>query len=216
MADEFDWVERDRGVLTERDREILLGEAGEELDRNAWNVRRYNIRSRIENAIYDFHILAQYLPLADIQHLFEPAYDWSRQRRLREEEGPASGTPELTQLLHSWMALLEFFSYGMHAGGKQETQILMQWMIENGIERGFREWQNDNIEAYREVSAGVQVNYGNLVLRNTHLLNIENDLPSTSSEVAEEVMRLRRNRKISQAEANRLFDEFVQNPTSDR
>lgn len=216
MSDKFDWVERDRGVLTQRDRELLLGRAEDELDQNAWNVRRYNIRERVENAIHDFQILAQSLAIADIQQLFDPAYEWSRERRRREEDGPASGNPELTRLLRSWMALFEFFSYGMYAGGKQETEILMQGLVENGIERGFREWQNENLQTYQEVDAGLQLNYGNLVLRNNYLHGIENDLSSTPSEIAEEVIRLRRNRKISEREANELFEKYVRNPTSDR
>lgn len=216
MSDEFDWVERDRGVLTQRDRELLLGRAEDELDQNAWNVRRYNIRERVENAIHDFQILAQSLAIADIQQLFEPAYEWSREHRRREEDGPASGNPELTRLLQSWMALFEFFSYGMYAGGKQETEILMQVLVENGIERGFREWQNENLQTYREVDAGLQLNHGNLVLRNNYLNGIENDLSSTPSEIAEEVIRLRRNRKISEREANKLFEKYVRNPTSER
>lgn len=75
MSDKFDWVERGRGVLTKRDRKILLGKAGKDLDKNAQNVRRYSIRNRIKNALYDFHIIAQNLPLADIQQVFEPVYD---------------------------------------------------------------------------------------------------------------------------------------------
>ena len=216
MADEFDWVERDRGVLTQRDRELLLGRAEDELDQNAWNVRRYNIRERVENAIHDFQILAQSLAITDIQQLFEPAYEWSRERRRREEDGPASGNPELTRLLRSWMALFEFFSYGIYVGGKQETQILMQGLVENGIERGFREWQNENLPRYREVDAELQLNYSNLVRRDNYLRGIESGLPSNPSEIAEEVVRLRRNRKISEREANELFKKYVRNPTSDR
>ncbi|MFC7187595.1 hypothetical protein ACFQMK_12000, partial [Halorubrum yunnanense] len=45
------------------------------------NVLHKSVRERIKNALYDFHIIAQNLPLADIQQLFEPAYDWSRERR---------------------------------------------------------------------------------------------------------------------------------------
>lgn len=215
MPEEFDWVERGRGVLTKRDREILLGRAGEDLDQNAQNVRRYNIRERIKNALYDFHIIAQNLPLADIQQLFGPAYDWSRARRQLDEEGRTSAKPDIDQLLWSWLALFEFFSYGMYAGGKQETQILMEELIEEGIERGYREYQHDNLQTYREIDADLGLSYGNLVLRNNYLRGVQQDLPSETSELAEEVLRLRRLRKISHTDASRWFDEYVQQPEFD-
>ncbi|MDL0142528.1 hypothetical protein [Halobacterium salinarum] len=215
MSEEFDWVERDRGVLTKRDRQILLGQSGENLDKNAQNVRRYNIRERIKNSLYDFHIIAQNLPLADIQQLFEPAYDWSRERRQLDEEGRTSAQPDIDQLLWSWLALFEFFSYGMYAGGKQETQVLMQGLVEGGIERGYREYQHDNLQTYREIDVDLGLNYGNLVLRNNYLRGVQQDLPSETSEIAKEVLRLRRLRKISQIDASRWFDEYVRKPEFD-
>lgn len=215
MSEEFDWVERDRGVLTKRDREILLGRAGEDLDKNAQNVRRYNIRERIKNALYDFHIIAQNLPLADIQQLFEPAYDWSRERRQLDEEGRTSAQSDIDQLLWSWLALFEFFSYGMYAGGKRETQVLMEGLVEGGIERGYREYQHDNLQTYREIDVDLGLNYGNLMLRNNYLRGVQQDLPSETSEIAKEVLRLRRLRKISQIDASRWFDEYVRQPEFD-
>lgn len=215
MSEEFDWVERDRGVLTKRDREILLGRTGKDLDRNAQNVRRYNIRERIKNAVYDFHIIAQNLPLADIQQVFEPAYDWSRERRRLGEEGLTSTTPDLDQLLWSWMSLFVFYSYGMYAGGKQETQVLMQGLIEKGIERGYREYQHDNLQTYREIDVDLGLKYGNLVLRNNYMRGVQQDLPSETSEVAKEILRLRQQRKISQPDASRWFDEYVGKPDFD-
>lgn len=215
MSEEFDWVERDRGVLTKRDRQILLGRAGDDLDKNAQNVRRYNIRERIQNALYDFHIIAQNLPLADIQQLFDPAYDWSRNRRRLDEEGRTSTQPEIDELLRSWLSLFEFFSYGMYAGGKQETQVLLEGLVEGGIERGYREYQHDNLQTYREIDVDLDLNYGNLVLRNNYLRGVQQDLPSETSEIAKEVLRLRRLRKISQKDASRWFDEYVQQPQFD-
>lgn len=215
MSEEFEWVDRDRGVLTKRDREILLSRAGDDLDKNAQNVRRYNIRERIQNALYDFHIIAQNLPLADIQQLFDPAYDWSRKRRQLDEDGRPSAQPDMDQLLWSWLSLFEFFSYGMYAGGKQETQVLMEGLVEGGIERGYREYQHDNLQTYREIDVDLDLNYGNLVLRNNYLRGVQQDLPSETSEIAKEVLRLRRLRKISQEDASRWFDEYVRQPGSD-
>jgi len=215
MSEEFDWVERDRGVLTERDREILLGSAGENLDKNAWNVRRYNIRRRIKNAICDFYIISQYLPLKDIQQLFEPSYDWSRERRRLNEEGRTSTSPDSDPLLWGWLHLFEFFSYGMYAGGKPETQILMQILVEEGLERGYREYQHDNLQTYRETDVVLGFNYENPLLRSNYLREVKQDLPSETSAIAEEILQLRGQKKISQAVADRWFDEYVRKPEFD-
>jgi len=81
MSDSFDLVERDKGILTKRDRRFLLGELDEELSDNAKNVRRYEIRNRLENVIHDFQLLAKYLEYEDIRQVFDPVDDWSREAR---------------------------------------------------------------------------------------------------------------------------------------
>ncbi|WP_254762259.1 hypothetical protein [Natrinema marinum] len=213
MSDEFEWVHRDRGVLTERDREILVGESGGDLSQNALNQRFYNIRNRIENSILDFHLLAQHLPLTDLRQLFEPAYDWSRERRHLNEHGRTSTHPDLSPFLLSWMSLFEFFSYGMYAGGKNETQVLMKGLVENGLERGFRQYQHENRQTYREIDVSLEFNYGNPMLRNNYLRNIHNDLSSDPSKIAEQIMTLRRQRKIPYRVASRWIDEYVRTPS---
>lgn len=215
MSDEFDWIHRDRGILTKRDREILVGESGEELSKNALNQRAYNIRKRIQQAIYDFQLIAQQLRTTDIRQIFEPAYEWSRERRRLDDQGLTSKNPEITPLLWGWLGLFEFFSYGMYAGGKPETQILMKALIQDGIERGFRQYQHDKSQTYEEIDASLSLQYGNPVLQNNHLRSIRNDLPKEPNKVAEQVMRLHRERKIPQNIASHWINEFVHHPGQD-
>ncbi|MFC7137291.1 hypothetical protein ACFQRB_14215 [Halobaculum litoreum] len=61
----------------------------------------------------------------------------------------------------------------------------------------------------------LDLNYGNLVLRDNYLQGIQQDLPSEESEIAEEVLRLRQLRKISQLDASRWFDQYVGKPEFD-
>lgn len=207
MSDGFDWVERDRGILTERDRKMLMGELDEELTQNAINQRRFNIRNRIENAIHDFHLLAVNLPRSDIRQLFEPAYEWSRQRRRLDDEGRTTAHPELTKLLRSWLALFEFYTYGMYAGGKRETQTLMCGLIQEGVERGFRQYQHENLQKYREISASLSIEYDHEILRNNYLRQVQSNLPNEPDELIEEVMALRQERKIPYSKANQWIGE---------
>jgi hypothetical protein len=216
MSDKFEWIDRDRGVLTQRDREILLGEAGEELSENAINQRYYNIRNRVRNAILDFNLLARNLPVADYRQIFEPAYDWSRERRHLNEEGRTSTTPELSPFLRSWMALFEFYTYGMFAGGMRETRGLMRGLIEEGMESGFRTYQHDNLQTYREMDAALSLEYGNAVLWRNRMWNLRNDLSNDPSEAAEEILLLHRQGKIPYDVAVEWFNEFVHSPGANR
>lgn len=215
MSDEFDWVHRDRGILTERDREILVGESGTDLSQNAVYQRLYNIRNRVENSLYDFYLLAQYLPHTDKRYIFEHAYKWARKRRDLNSQGLTSTSPDLSPFLWSWLSLFQFFSYGMYAGGMKETQPLMEGLIENGIERGYRQYQHENFENYREVAASFSVDYGNLVRRDNYLRGVENNLPNEPSDIAERVMNLYFKRKIPRHVANHWIEKYVQSPNLD-
>lgn len=215
MSEDVNWIDRDRGILTKRDREILTGEYSEDLSQNALTQRRYNIRNRIENAIYDFYILARNLPLNDIHQTFEPAYEWSRERRYLNEEGRTAINPDLTPLLRSWMALFEFYTYGMYASEMQETQSLMCGLIQEGVERGFRQYQHENSPTYREVAATLTIEYDNQVLRDNYFRQIWRDLPDKPDELAERIMKLHQERKIPYNVANQWIEETVRNPQTD-
>lgn len=215
MSDEFDVVDRERGILTKRDREILLGRAGEELDQNAMNVRRYDIRNRIENAIHDFRILAENLPLSDVQQLFDPAYKWSKERRRLNDQGRQSATPDITPVLWSWLTLFDFYSYGMFVGGKPETQILMRGLVESGVERAFRRYQYDFYDTYEEVDASFTLDYESPVLQQNYLEEVQNQLNKQQEDVAEAILDLYHQRKIPQNVAAEWMQTFVGNTNFD-
>jgi hypothetical protein len=214
MSDGFDWIERDRGILTKRDREILTGDFDEDLTENALYQRYYNIRNRIKNAIIDFHLLSRHLPLRDIQQVFDPAYDWSRERRHLNEQGRSSTTPDLSVFLQSWMNLFEFYAYGMLAGDMEETRELMRGLIIEGLERGIRGYQFENYETYQDISYSVSVEYGKKVFQENYLRQIQRDLPNEADEAAKQVMDLYRQKKIPYQFASQLIEHYVQSPES--
>lgn len=212
MADEFDWIERERGILTERDREILTSDEIEDLSQNAINQRYHNIRNRLRNAVYDFHIISRHLPLRDIRQIFEPAYDWSRERRKLNEQGRRSTSPPLSIFLRCWLNLFEFYTYGMVAGQMEETRGLMRDLVTAGMERGLRLYQHENRQTYQEPSVAMAIEYGNRMLQRNYLWQIKNDLSSEPDEAAEQVIRLYRQRKIPYSVASQWIEEFVKNP----
>lgn len=213
MTEDFDWMERDRGILNERDRELLTGSTEDELSTNAWNQRRYNIRNRIENSIYDFYLLARYLPVADIEQVFEPAYEWSRNKRELNEQGRNSASPKLPIFLLGWLSAFEFYSYGMHAGGKAEARAIMQDLVSEGLERGSRGYQVENHRGIREVSAITKVDYHERMSREDYLFQLQSKLPNEPNQIAEQIMRWYNQRRISHRTASVWIEEFVQQPS---
>lgn len=212
MAQEFDWVKRDRGILNERDRELLTGAADEEISENAWNQRRYNIRRRVQNSIYDFYLLSRYLPVTDIQQVFEPAYEWSREKRELIDQGLTETNPELPMFLYGWLAAIEFFSYGMHAGGKAEARGMMRDLVGEGIERGARYYQVENQKVLREVSASLDLQYGHEILWRNYIQQLQNQLPDDPDKIAEQVLHWYRERRIPYRVASHWIEEFVRKP----
>lgn len=213
MGEQFDWIKRDRGILTRRDREILVGQAGEDLDDNALNQRYYNIRNRVRNSIYDFYFLSNRLPVRDIEQIFEPAYEWSIEKRKQLERGPAEGDPDFTPFLRGLISFFELFGYGLSAGGKQETQLLLEGLPEQGIEHGYRQYQHDNRQTYQEIDVTLSIEYGNLVLRDNYLRAIWRGLTGSPSDKIEQIARLSFQRKIPPDVASNWIKELTQSPS---
>lgn len=209
MTNQFEWIDRERGILNRRDREILSGNHENDLTKNAINVRRHDIRNRVENAILDFHLLSNYLPHADRTQIFEPAYDWSREKRLLSEEGRNSATPDVPNILYSWISVFEFFAYGMNAGGKDEVFGLMNSLACEGFERGLRQLHHAHRDYYRDMSVSLSFNPGTGMIWNDYIRECESNLPNRPSDVAEEIIRMERQRKIPSDVADSWIQHYV-------
>lgn len=91
-----------RGILTERDREYLLGKHSYDEEQQERNRRTY-IRNRISNSILDFHVLVRYLDERDRKLVFKelaekevPYVDSPTGARFRlDDEGELTDEPRL-------------------------------------------------------------------------------------------------------------------------
>lgn len=215
MSTSSSGTERGRGILTKRDRRFLLGQLDDELDQNARNQKRYRIRKQIQNAILDFQLIAQNLPVTDIQQVFEPLYGWSIKKRKLEERGRELGSPDLPEVAFGWLAMLEFFSYGMHAGGKSENRGLLQGIIKEGVERGGRNYQLQNSQFFQEVEFHVELLYGEQILLSNYLRSISAELPKNPDEIAEQIIKWYRERRIPYDTAVRWIEYYVRHPSQE-
>ena len=210
MSDSFDLVERDKGILTKRDRRFLLGELDEELSDNAKNVRRYEIRNRLENVIHDFQLLAKYLEYEDIRQVFDPVDDWSREARQINNQSRESVSPSISPFIQSWIELFEFFTISMYANGMPESRNLMTQMIEIGIERGFRRYQLAVSDVYQDIDAELAIQYINPVTWETYLGQIVQEFPDTPSERYAVIEELYNKNHISHDQFMYLYEEFIE------
>jgi hypothetical protein len=65
-------VERDRGILTKRDREYILGEKDVEPGSSHDRVIKSAIRNRVKESLLDFGLLLEYLDETEYEKIFQP------------------------------------------------------------------------------------------------------------------------------------------------
>lgn len=100
----------------------------------------------------------------------------------------------------------------MYSGGKSETRDLMLGLLQEGAERGFRQYQHENRQKYAEVTASFTLEYDHDILWNNYLRQVQNDLPDEPDEKIGEVMSLRQQRKIPYHIANQWIEGSTQSP----
>lgn len=205
MASEFDWVDRERGILTERDRQFLLGQLDDELSESSRNVKRHRIRKRVENALYDMHLLSSYLPFKDYKQIFEPAYKWAKTQRQLQRKGRTTKSPEFTEFHVALRALPEFYARGLYAGRIPETDHLLAGLIEQGVQRGYRS-VNQRSQRRTTITATLNLQYGEEISREEYLQQIWNELPEEPDERAGEIIRLNQSQIISERVAQSWLD----------
>lgn len=201
-----DEQERPRGILTRKDRAVLRGEA-DDLTDNAVRNRFHNMRSRIENGMLDFIDLDQSLPRTDVRQVFEPAYQWSREKRKLREQG-RTADPKLGPFLQAWLSAFRFYSYGMYAGGIGETEFLLRGLVENGLEQGCRELQFQTNNTYRPVEVSVNVSLSQEMSQQEYLEDIRGSLPRDASKAARRIIELSRRRMIPHETAEKWLRQL--------
>lgn len=212
MTDDFDLIDRKGAILTPRDREVLTGRYDDDLSDNAINQKLHRIRNNTENALYDLHLLFNYLPDHDIRQIFEPAYEWGRKKRELNEQGRGSTSPELPMFIEAWLSIIELYSYGMYASNIAETQGLISWIITEGIERGYRKFHQDNRTVFRPISASLEIQSDEQILWQNYLAELEHDLPDEPDEIAEQILIWNREEKIPLSVAERWIKKYVREP----
>jgi len=211
MTNEDSTSIRGRGFLTKDDRKYLMGEKENPPEGSARRQKHRRIRERLENAIIDFQIIEQRLPDKDIEQVFEPAYDWGRERRKLNEEGKLEEYPQTGDFINGLVSFFNFFAYSMALGRIQQVNNLRNLVMTEGIESGLRKFMLNYHQDYLEYQASIQVEVTERDAMQNYLVNIDRSIPEKPNEAAEEILRLYNENRIPADFAQQLWDHYVGN-----
>lgn len=206
---EFDWVDRDRGILTKRDRRFLRGELEEELTDNEFNQKRYQIRQRFRNAMYDFHILYKSLSLQDVNLLWDEIDNWVYLSEEARQKGNESQSYQIPLLAQCWRDLISLFTYSQIITGIPEAESLVEWVIEEGVNKAVRDHTFDNYNMYREVDATLEWGVGESYKLMDYLSQIEDQVPSDRDKAENYLLSLMRSGHLQAQHVEYLYQKCV-------
>ncbi|SDX99444.1 hypothetical protein [Halobellus clavatus] len=209
MANNSNSELRSRGFLTEDDRQFLLGDKEEPPEGSARRQKRHKIRKRLENAILDFQVIEQGLPDKDIEQIFDPAYEWGRDRRRLNEEGRYDEYPETNEFIQSLLAFFNFFAYSMAKSRITEVANLRDLIVQEGFERGLRRYHLSTGGDYINYNVDIEVTVAERESMQNHIVNIERNIPEKSDEAAEKILDLYHQNRIPAGFAQQLWDHYV-------
>ncbi|MDB2241846.1 hypothetical protein [Halorubrum ezzemoulense] len=207
---EFDWVDRDRGILTKRDRRFLRGDLEEELTDNEVNQKRYQIRQRFRNAMYDFHILYKALPLQDVNLLWDEIDNWIYLSEKARQKGNESQTFQTPLLARCWRDLISLFTYSQIITGVPEAESLVKWVVEEGVNKAVRDHTFDSYNMYREVDATLDWGVGESYKLMDYLKQLEDEVPSDPDEAEEYLLSLQRSGHLQAHHVTHLYEKCVE------
>lgn len=208
--DDFDWVDRDRGILTKRDRQFLRGELDDELNDNERYQKRYQIRQRIRETMFDFHILYRALPSRDIDMLWDETDDWIFRSQAQRQRGDAPPYPEIPLLGRCWRDLIALFVYAQIVTGIPEAEVLVEWVIEEGVNKAVRRYTLENYNMYREVDSELDWGTGEIYGLTEHLQYIGRQIPEDMKEAEEYLLRLQRGGFLLSHHVTYLYQTYVE------
>jgi len=198
-----DPLKSDRGILTKKDREYLLGEVDfSEYERpeNQEQVIRSRIRKRIELAIKDFILIDEHLPAEEWDRILEEwreAQEEVKSQASRTGEAPKpSERPEVLRGLHAAMRCV-LDSFGM-VGGRHYAFMAVQDSLKQAVQT-------------QSVIQNDEFYYGELKFDTGDLENDTIDLETAYEILKSATEKQEENHELGEVEQTlfEILDEFV-------
>jgi hypothetical protein len=201
-------VDRQRGFLTKHDREYLLGQHDDMTD-NYEQQKRYQIRERFRNAMFDFYFMSNYLSDRDKRLLWPEIDNWlweAQNRRQRQEEYQY---PEVPLLAKCWRDIISVFVESHILTGIPEAEYLAKWVIEEGVNKAVRRKTLNVTQMYREVDANLNWGLGGLQKLQSYLRQIANEMPTEPDAAEEYLLSLMRQGYLKRSHSIYLYQTYI-------
>lgn len=203
-TDDFDLVDRSTGILTKKDRRYLLGELDEDITQGGERNRRFRIRKRLRNALWDLYILHETMPLGDVETLFEEIYEWRQDvevAQARDEEIPPA--PEFIDAWKGSVQFLVFALVGLDIGQRE---------LENAVSDAIYQHQLYFDDKLVDIDVTVDADWENAdeyTLDELEALVENDDLPDDPQKADMMLTALARKGRITPSQYRALFEDVV-------
>jgi hypothetical protein len=204
-----DLTSRDRGFLTQHDREYLLDQHDDMTDNNE-NQKRYQIRERFRNAMYDFYFISEYLSNRDKRLLWPEIDHWLWKAQNRRQQRDDFAYPEVPLLAKCWRDVVSVFIESHILTGIPEAEYLAKWVIEEGVNKGVRRKTLKNAQMYREVDAELDWGIGELVKLQSYLQQITDQMPTEPEPAEEYLLSLLRQGYLTRSHSIYLYQNYIE------
>ena len=207
---EFDWIDRDRGILTKRDRRFLRGDLDDELNDNQRYQKRYQIRQRIRNAMFDFQILYRGLSRDDLSMLWDETDYWISSAQAQRQRGDAPPYPEIPLLGRCWRDWIALFVYAQISTRVPESETLVQWVIQEGVNKAVRRHSLESFNQFREVDSTLEWGTGKAYKLMDYLQYVGQQLPEDPAAAEEYLLDLQRKEFLLSHHVEYLYQTYVE------
>lgn len=208
MREDDELVDRQRGFLTQHDREYLLGQHDDMTD-NYEQQKRYQIRERFRHAMFDFYFMSDYLSDRDKRLLWREIDNWLWRAQNRRQQSEDYEYPEIPFLAECWRDIISLFVECHILTGIPEAERLAEWVIEEGVNKAVRRKTLNVTQMYREVDADLDWGVGELQKLQSYLQRIANEMPTEPDAAEEYLLALVRQGYLKRGHSVYLYQTYV-------
>lgn len=209
MRGEDDLVNRQRGFLTQHDREYLLGQH-EDMSDNYEQQKRYQIRERFRHAMFDFYFMSNHLSDRDKRLLWPEIDNWLWQAQNRRQRQEEYEYPDLPLLAKCWRDVVSLFIECHIMTGIPESEQLAKWIIEEGVNKAVRRKTLQIYQMYRDVNANLDWGVGESEKLLSYLQRVANQMPADPDEAEDYLNTLVRQGYLSTSHSVYLYHTYVE------
>jgi hypothetical protein len=143
--------------------------------------------------------------------LWDGTDDWIYRSQAQRQRGDAPPYPEIPLLGRCWRDWIALFVYAQIITGIPESESLVQWVIEEGVNKAVRRHTFERYNMYREVDSTLDWGTGEIHNLNNYLQYIEQQIPDDPDDAKEYLLELQREGYLQSHHTTQLFETNIEN-----